>query len=117
MCQITLLLASFIATETVNADSIIPPPQLPSGGDIVRLPDGFQCSSGNSPSAYIDAGIFQNNLGRAESTDKDYGGYVRILIPIGGGADRVDCNKLYEYGLRERELEKSLMKLKSEVFQ
>lgn len=113
MCQITLLLASFSATETVSADSIIPPPQLPSGSDTVRLPDGFQCSSGNSPSAYVDAGIFQ----RAESTDKDYGGYVRILIPIGGEADRVDCNKLYEYGLRERELEKSLMKLKSEVFQ
>lgn len=110
LCQVALILAIVPVAEA----SIIPNPELPYGNDSVRTPDGFQCSSAVSPSSYLDAGMYQEETGRWE--DPDRGVYVRVMIPLYSGVKRLDCSKLYEQTLKEREREKALSDLKSNVF-
>nr|AKN35961.1 hypothetical protein [Vibrio tasmaniensis] len=69
-----------------------------------------------SPSSYIDAGIYQKNGDGERLGYKETGGYVRILIPITSGVDRIDCNKLFVQALREREINRSLKGIKDKVF-
>lgn len=117
LCQTSVLLAAF-ATASVEA-AIIPRPELPNGRDSVRLPDGFQCSSAMAASSYIDAGVYQEQTTGRSGNHQDFdeiGGYVRILIPINSGNDRIDCNKLFEQALRERELNKALQELSENIF-
>lgn len=107
--KITALLASF----SVGA-SVIPSPELPYGNDTVRTSDGFQCSSSVSPSSYIDAGIYQEDLDG--KIDPDRGIYMRIMVPLYTGTKRLDCTRLYEQALKEREREQALSDVKSAVF-
>lgn len=93
---------------------MIPNPELPYGNDTVRTPDGFQCSSAVSPSSYIDAGVYQEDDGQYD--DSDRGVYVRVLVPLYSGVKRLDCSTLYQQALKEREREKALYDIKSSVF-
>ncbi|ANO57514.1 hypothetical protein [Vibrio phage vB_VhaS-tm] len=93
---------------------MIPNPELPYGNDTVRTPDGFQCSSAVAPSSYLDAGVYQED--NAKYDDADRGAYVRVMIPLYSGVKRLDCSKLYEQTLKEREREKALSDIKSSVF-
>ncbi|QZI92644.1 hypothetical protein SIPHO059v1_p0049 [Vibrio phage 264E42.1] len=110
LCKIALVLA---ACGTAQA-SVIPSPELPYGNDSVRTPDGFQCSSAVSPSSYIDAGVYQEDDGKYD--DSDRGAYVRVLVPLYSGVKRLDCSELYLQALKEREREKSLSDVKSRIF-
>lgn len=93
---------------------MIPSPELPYGNDSIRTPDGFQCSSSISPSAYLDSGVYQEDSGRYD--DPDRGIYVRFMIPLYSGTERLDCSKLYEQALKERQREQALTNLKSTIF-
>ncbi|QZI91342.1 hypothetical protein PODOV033v1_p0035 [Vibrio phage 252E42.2] len=110
MCKVALILAAC----GVARASVIPNPELPYGNDSVRTPDGFQCSSAVSPSSYIDAGVYQEDDGKYD--DSDRGAYVRVLVPLYSGVKRLDCSELYLQALKEREREKSLSNVKSRVF-
>lgn len=94
--------------------SVIPSPEIPYGNDSIRTPDGFQCSTSVSPQSYIDAGVYQEDSSRYNDTDR--GVYARVLIPLGSNKNRIDCVKLYEQALEERRIEKSLDKVKRNVF-
>lgn len=111
MCKSALILATF----TTQA-AIIPNPELPYGNDSIRTPDGFQCSSGIAPSAYMDAGVYQEDDNSKYGGDPDRGVYVRIMVPLYTGTKRLDCSKLYMQALREREREQALADIKSNVF-
>lgn len=93
---------------------MIPNPELPYGTDSIKTPDGFQCSSGIAPSSYIDAGVYQEDDGKYN--DPDRGIYMRIMIPLYSGTKRLDCSKLYEQALKERQREQALSDIKSNVF-
>lgn len=87
---------------------------MPYGSDSIRTPDGFQCSSGISPSSYVDAGIFQEEDGKYDEPNR--GVYMRIMIPLYSGTKRLDCTTLYEQALKERQREQALGDIKSSVF-
>lgn len=93
---------------------MIPNPELPYGNDTIRTPDGFQCSSAVAPSSYIDAGVYQEET--AQYNDPDRGVYARVMIPLYSGVKRLDCSKLYEQTLKERNREKALGDVSSRVF-
>lgn len=113
LCQAAIILAT-VCFGTAQA-SVIPQPVVPYGTDSVRLPDGFQCSSATSPSSYMDMGIYQTDeSGYRGGGEK--GVYFRLLIPVGSSVKRIDCSKLYEQALRERQMNKALDSIKSEVF-
>lgn len=107
-------IAALLATIGTAQASVIPSPELPYGNDSVRTPDGFQCSSSVAPSSYIDSGIYQEETGRYE--DPDRGIYIRVLVPLYSGVDRLDCSDLYKQALKERAREKSLSDVKSRIF-
>lgn len=111
LCQAAIVLA-ISGTATAG---IIPSPELPYGNDTVRTPDGFQCSSAVAPSSYVDAGVYQEETGRYDDPDK--GVYVRVMVPLYSGVKRLDCSKLYEQTLKEREREKALGDVASRVFE
>lgn len=87
---------------------------MPYGNDSIRTPDGFQCSSGISPSSYVDAGIFQEDS--SQYKDPNRGVYVRIMVPLYSGTNRLDCTALYEQALKERQRENALSSIRSSVF-
>lgn len=103
-----------MAAGTAQANGVIPSPELPYGNDSVRTSDGFQCSSGIAPSAYLDGGVYQEDSGKYK--DLDRGVYVRIMIPLYSGTKRLDCTKLYEQALKERQREQALGDIKSNIF-
>lgn len=110
MCQIGIILA----LSGTSQAAIIPNPELPYGNDTVRTPDGFQCSSAVSPSSYLDAGVYQEETGIYDEPNR--GVYIRVMVPLYSGVKRLDCSKLYEQTLKERERDKALSDIKSRVF-
>lgn len=114
LCKSALILAAVTATE-VSAAGLIPNPELPYGNDSIRTPDGFQCSSGIAPSAYLDTGVYQED-DNSKYGDPDRGIYLRMMLPLYSGTKRLDCTKLYEQALRERQREQALGNIKDSVF-
>ena len=53
-----------------------------------------------------------NNMG---DTSRDIGVYARIIIPLDGPKERINCNTLYELELRKKRLE--VLKLQQELEQ
>lgn len=53
-----------------------------------------------------------NNVG---DTSRDVGVYARIIIPLDGPKERINCNTLYELELRKKRLE--VLKLQQELEQ
>lgn len=60
-------------------------------------------------------GIYQTDSNNRYGGD-DKGVYFRVMIPIGSEVKRIDCSKLYEQALRERERAKALEGIKDKVF-
>jgi hypothetical protein len=54
-----------------------------------------------------------NNIGRGNSRAGDVGVYARIVIPLGGPKERINCNDLYEIELQRKKLE--VMRLEAEL--
>lgn len=94
---------------------MIPNTVMPNGQDTIRTTDGFQCSQAVAPSAYMDGGMY-SNIKDADEGQSEYGLYVRVVIPIGGSKDRINCKELYDFELRHREKMKALEGLRDEIF-
>ncbi|QIG66245.1 hypothetical protein KNV09_gp164 [Vibrio phage Athena] len=114
LCKSAIILATITATS-VSAAGLIPSPELPYGNDSIRTPDGFQCSSAIAPSAYMDAGVYQED-DNSKYGDPDRGVYVRIMVPLYSGTKRLDCSQLYKQALKERQREQALSNIKDNVF-
>ena len=54
-----------------------------------------------------------NNSDPLNPTEKDVGVYARIIIPLDGPKERINCNTLYELELRKKRIE--ILKLQEEL--
>lgn len=100
--------------------------QLPSasnsfGSDSFRAGD-LDCSNAIGGATNLEfgmTGIIDNATGPFSSSDpmnpesKDIGVYARIIIPLDGPAERINCNTLYELELRKKRIE--ILKLQEEL--
>ena len=100
---------------------------LPSSGssngvDSVKM-DQMQCSNSISGGTLFELGITGviNNaimplIGKKDPNNpqsKDVGLYARIVIPIDGPAERINCNNLFQLMLQKQRLE--MTKLRQEI--
>ena len=120
--KVALLL--FVCTLS-NADNSSLNLQLPSGSqnyqsDRFRAGD-LDCSNAIGGSTNLEFGVtgIINNA-NAMSTDvteqtKDIGVYARIIMPLDGPKQRINCNTLYELELKKKRLE--VQQLKRELDQ
>lgn len=86
------------------------------GSDTIRA-DGFECSNSIGGSTNFEFGVtgiisedqdpFSSDFG---SQTKDVGVYGRIIIPLDGPRERVNCNTLYQLELQKRRLEVQMLK-------
>ena len=120
-----LFLLSFMSSVVLGASSGINL-QLPSspstyGQDSFRAGD-LDCKNAIGGSTNLEfgmTGIVDNAKSPFESSDplnpttKDIGLYARIIIPLDGPKERINCNTLYELELQKKRLE--VFKLKQEI--
>jgi len=115
-----------IVPTTAFADSIgLQLPNMGSsyGQDSIRSGD-IDCKNSIGGSTNLEFGVtgiidnyespFGGNNGQMD-TSKDVGVYARIVIPLDGPKERINCNDLYELELRKKRLE--VMKLQQELEQ
>jgi len=120
-----LFLVSFVSTVVLGASSGINL-QLPSspssyGQDSFRAGD-LDCKNAIGGSTNVEfgmTGIIDNATGPFDSEDldnpksKDVGLYARIIIPLDGPKERINCNTLYKLELQKKQLE--VRKLEQEL--
>jgi len=98
-------------------------PSSPSayGQDSIRAGD-LDCKNAIGGATQLEfgvTGIVDNYSGPFGSSDpnypqnKDVGVYARIVIPLDGPKERINCNSLYELELRKKRLE--VLKLQEEL--
>jgi hypothetical protein len=105
---------------TAWADSSSLNLQLPSGGgnyqsDKFRAGD-LDCSNAIGGSTNVEfgvTGILSADQGDIEPDSKDVGVYARIIIPLDGPRERINCNTLYQLELQKKRLE--VQQLKHEI--
>ena len=121
-----LLILLLLATQTV-ADSNSMSFSLPSissvsGSDSIRAGD-LDCKNAIGGSTNFEIGMTGviNNavmpiIGKKDNLNpetKDIGLYARIIIPLDGPKERINCNTLYQLELQRRRLE--VERLKQEI--
>lgn len=95
--------------------------QLPSGGGNYQS-DRFRageldCSNAIGGSTNFEmgvTGIIDATDGIIDPASKDIGVYARIIIPLDGPKERVNCNDLYRLELSKRKLE--IQRLELELY-
>ncbi|WP_261818146.1 hypothetical protein [Vibrio gallicus] len=101
----------------------IPSISNPSGTDRVRLSDGSSCEQAVSTGKTFQVGTYgatgnedsDNYYNNYYHQDQDEAGiYAAVTIQF-GGEDRVDCTRLYEYELRQRNREEELARAEHEL--
>lgn len=93
------------------------------GQDSFRAGD-LDCKNSIGGSTSLEFGVtgiidnYQSPFGGGSSygdTSRDIGVYARIIIPLDGPKERINCNTLYELELRKKRLE--VLKLQQELEQ
>ncbi|GAD90276.1 hypothetical protein VHA01S_038_00440 [Vibrio halioticoli NBRC 102217] len=101
----------------------IPSISNPSGTDRIRTTDGASCEQAVSTGKTFQVGTYgamgnedsdnyYNNY--YEQNQDEAGIYAAVTIQF-GGEDRVDCTKLYEFELRQRNREEQLAQAEHEL--
>ena len=114
------LLLSAIATQAF-ADSSSINLQLPSASgnyQYDKFRDGdLDCSNAIGSATNLEfgvTGVLDRQPEPLNGKSTDVGVYARIIIPLGKRVkQRVDCNRLYELAIREKQLE--VMRLEAEL--
>ena len=126
MKKLALLLTTLCFASSAYADSSSLNLALPSapgtfGQDSIRAGD-LDCKNAIGGATQLEfgvTGIVNNATGPFSSGDplnpqtKDVGVYARIVIPLDGPKERINCNSLYELELRKKRLE--VLKLQAEL--
>ena len=121
-----LLILLLLATQTVaysNSMSFsLPSISSVSGSDSIRAGD-LDCKNAIGGSTNFEIGMTGviNNavvpiIGKKDNLNpetKDIGLYARIIIPLDGPKERINCNTLYQLELQRRRLE--VERLKQEI--
>lgn len=120
-----IITATFLATSAL-ADSSSLNLQLPGatgsyGQDSIRAGD-LDCKNSIGGSTNLEFGVtgiidnYQSPFGGGSNsgeTSRDIGVYARIVIPLDGPKERINCNSLYELELRKKRLE--VLRLQEEL--
>jgi len=116
---IILLLPSVALAESSSLNLQIPSPGSSYGQDSFRAGE-LDCKNSVGGSTNLEFGItgiidnyqspFSNSSG---NSSKDIGVYGRIIIPLDGPKERVNCNTLYQLELKKKRLE--IMRLEAEL--
>lgn len=125
MRALVLLLAVACAAEAENSSLNL---QLPSGGsnyqsDKFRAGD-LDCSNAIGGSTNVEfgfTGIINNATSPFSDNDpfnpqtKDIGVYARLIIPLDGPRERINCNTLYQLELQKKRLEIQMLEKELET--
>lgn len=89
------------------------------GQDSIRAGD-LDCKNAIGGATSLEFGVtgivdnYQSPFGGNDGTSsKDVGVYARIVIPLDGPKERINCNSLYELELRKKRIE--VLKLQEEL--
>ena len=118
---ILLLLSSQVIADSNSMSFSIPSISSVSGSDSIRAGD-LDCKNAIGGSTNFEigmTGVINNAIvpiigkeGNNPQT-KDIGLYARLIIPLDGPSERINCNTLYQLELQRRRLE--VQKLKQEI--
>ena len=118
---VLLLLSSQVIADSSSMSFSIPSMSSVSGSDSIRAGD-LDCKNAIGGSTNFEIGMTGviNNaivpiIGK-EGNDpqtKDIGLYARLIIPLDGPSERINCNTLYQLELQRRRLE--VERLKQEI--
>lgn len=119
---LSLLYTGVVYADSTNSSLNLQLPSAPSayGQDSIRSGD-LDCKNSIGGSTNLEFGITgiidnydspfnNNNMG---DSSRDIGVYARIVIPLDGPKERINCNDLYELELRKKRLE--VLRLQQEL--
>lgn len=125
MRKILIVLFGVVVSGTALAENSSLNLQLPStpstyGQDSIRAGD-LDCKNAIGGATQLEFGVtgivdnYQSPFGsgNSEPSQKDVGVYARIVIPLDGPKERINCNSLYELELRKKRIE--VLKLQEEL--
>jgi hypothetical protein len=124
MKKLLLFLTMAIYGQTAYADNSGIGLQLPQmgssyGQDSIRAGD-IDCKNSIGGSTNLEFGLtgiidnYESPFGSSSgNSSRDIGVYARIVIPLDGPKERINCNSLYELELRKKRLE--VLKLQEEL--
>jgi hypothetical protein len=116
-----LLFGTHSTAENSSINLQLPNSQSTFGSDKFRAGD-LDCSNAIGGATNVEfgvTGIVDNARGPFSDNDplnptsKDVGVYARIIIPLDGPKERVNCNTLYQLELRKKRIE--ILKLQEEL--
>lgn len=117
-----LLLCTQSMAESTSMSLSLPGSSSSNGTDSVSM-DQMKCANSISGGTLFEVGMTGviNNaiaplVGKKDPNNpqsKDVGLYARIIIPLDGPAERINCNSLYQLMLQKQRLE--MTKLRQEI--
>lgn len=126
MKNVLLITAAIFWTTSALAQSSslnlqLPGASQPYGQDSIRAGD-LDCKNAIGGSTNLEFGVtgiidnYQSPFGGGANvgdSSRDIGVYARIIIPLDGPKERINCNSLYELELRKKRLE--VLRLQEEL--
>jgi hypothetical protein len=113
---VLLLISLPTIADTSSLNLALPSSPSAYGQDSIRAGD-LDCKNSIGGSTNVEfgvTGIITDPQGNSlTSRTKDIGVYARIIIPLDGPAERINCNSLYKLELRKKRLE--VLKLQEEL--
>lgn len=125
MRKITTFLSLMLASAFATAASIPSTTSLPNGYDRVKGSSGITCESTVAPKAYMDFGIVGSDYDSSEynpyytrsgyDRNDEVMAYAKVVVPIGGNTERVNCNRLYDLELEKLRAELDYYKIQAQA--
>jgi hypothetical protein len=119
---IGVMLSSAALADSSGLNLALPSAPSTYGQDSIRAGD-LDCKNAIGGATQLEFGVtgiidnyqspFGNNHDPMYPTQKDVGVYARIVIPLDGPKERINCNSLYELELRKKRIE--VLKLQEEL--
>lgn len=116
-----LFMAGSAYAQNSGINLALPSAPMPYGQDSIRTQEGLDCKNAIGGSTQLEFGVtgivdnYQSPFGGRNGADssRDVGVYARIVIPLDGPKERINCNSLYELELRKKRIE--VLKLQEEL--
>ena len=120
ICGMTM--GSFAYAENSGLNLQLPSTPQAYGQDSIRSGD-LDCKNAIGGSTQLEFGVtgiidnYESPFGGSNGfpTERNVGVYARIVIPLDGPKERINCNSLYQLELRKKRLE--VLRLQEEIQQ
>lgn len=119
---LTMFVGSSVYAESSGLNLALPSSPSVYGQDSIRAGD-LDCKNAIGGSTQLEFGVtgivdnyrspFGNNYDPNYPSQRDVGVYARIVIPLDGPKERINCNSLYQLELRKKRIE--VLKLQEEL--